>query len=158
MDYKEALNTVIIPGLALLPTKMDTPEARVMLLAIGMQESRFEHRKQMGGPAHGFYQFEHGGGIRGVLNHRWTKPLITGIIAVRGIKPEECYDCIAHDDAIATVFARLLLYTHPQPLPSLTSDPGESWQYYADTWRPGRPHRETFDAFLMHAREAVEQV
>ena len=34
MDYKEALNKVIVPGLKLLPEKMDTPEARVMLLAI----------------------------------------------------------------------------------------------------------------------------
>ena len=28
MNYKEALNKVIIPGLKLLPEKMDTPEAR----------------------------------------------------------------------------------------------------------------------------------
>lgn len=155
MDYKEALDTVIIPGLALLPAKMDTPEARVMLLTIGMQESRFKHRKQIGGPAHGVYQFEQGGGVRGVLNHRWTKPLVTGILAIRGVKPEECYDCIVNDDALATVFARLLLYTDPDPLPSLASDPDESWQVYTDLWRPGKPKRNSWDAFLMHARETV---
>ena len=36
MDYQEALNKVIIPGLKLLPPKFDTREARVMMLAIGM--------------------------------------------------------------------------------------------------------------------------
>ena len=71
MDYKEALNKVIIPGLKLLPPKFDTPEARVMMLAIGMQESRFLHRKQIGGPARGFFQFEEGGGVQsgGPWNH-----------------------------------------------------------------------------------------
>ena len=28
-----------------------------MLLAIGLQESRFVHRRQIGGPACGFWQF-----------------------------------------------------------------------------------------------------
>lgn len=155
MNYQEALSNVITPGLALLHPKFDTPEARVLLLAIGMQESRFRHRKQIGGPAHGFYQFERGGGVNGVLNHRWTKLLITQVIDAKGIKPEECYDCIVNDDALATVFARLLLYTDPNPLPSLTSDPEESWRYYLVNWRPGKPHRDTFDDFLLHAREVV---
>lgn len=67
MNYRQALEQVVVPGLELLPAKMDTPKARVMMLAIGMQESRFEHRKQIGGPARGFFQFEEAGGVRGVL-------------------------------------------------------------------------------------------
>ena len=155
MNYKEALNKVIVPGLKLLPGKMDTPEARVMMLAIGMQESRFLHRKQINGPARGFFQFEEGGGVRGVLKHPSTKRLIQDVIFKLGIPPEECYKCLAEDDDLAAAFARLLLYTDPKPLPSLTSDLGESWDYYTRTWRPGKPHRETWDAFLLHAREAV---
>lgn len=155
MDYKEALNKVIIPGLKLLPEKMDTPEARVMMLAIGMQESRFIHRKQINGPARGFFQFEEGGGVRGVLKHPSTKRIIQDVIFKLGIPAEECYNCLAEDDDLAAAFCRLLLYTHPKVLPSLNSDPGESWQYYLDTWRPGKPKRDTWDAFLMHAREAV---
>ena len=155
MDHKEALNKVIVPGLKLLPGKMDTPEARVMLLAIGMQESRFLHRKQINGPARGFFQFEEGGGVRGVLKHPSTKRIIQDVIFKLGIAADECYNCLSEDDDLAAAFARLLLYTDPKPLPSLTSDPGESWDYYMRTWRAGRPHRETWDAFLTHAREAV---
>jgi hypothetical protein len=160
MDYQEALEKVIKPGLALLPAKFDTPEARVMLLAIGMQESEFKNRKQLGGgPAHGFYQFEKGGGVKGVLNHPASKPLIERVLIGLGIArmPAVCYDCLEepeHDD-LATVFARLLLYTDPHPLPALNCAPDLAWDYYFRNWRPGKPHRHTWDAYLMHAREAV---
>jgi len=155
VNYKEALNKVIIPGLKLLPEKMNTPESRVLLLAIGMQESRFLHRKQINGPARGFFQFEEGGGVRGVLKHPSTKRIIQDVIFKLGIPADECYNCLAEDDDLAAAFARLLLYTDLKPLPALNSDPSESWNYYMRTWRPGKPHRETFDAFLLHAREAV---
>ena len=155
MDYKEALNKVIIPGLKLLPPKFDTPEARVMMLAIGMQESRFLYRKQIGGPARGFFQFEEGGGVRGVLKHPSTKRIIQDVIFKLGIPAEECYNCLSEDDDLAAAFCRLLLYTDPKTLPSLTCDPGEAWECYIRNWMTGKPHRHTWDAFLMHAREAV---
>jgi hypothetical protein len=37
---------------------MDSPKARVLSAAIGHQESRFIHRRQINGPARGFWQFE----------------------------------------------------------------------------------------------------
>lgn len=155
MDYREALHLAIVPGLELLPVGLDTPEARVLMLTIGMQESRFEHRQQVGGPAHGFWQFESGGGIRGVLMHPSSRILIHAVCKSLNIKPECCYDAVVYNDALAAVFARLLLFTLPRKLPSLNSDPGESWQYYIDAWRPGKPHRETWDDYLMHARAQV---
>jgi len=158
MNLTDALNNVIKPGLALLPEKMNTPEAVAMLLTIGKQESRFEHRKQINGPARGFFQFEKGGGVRGVLKHPATKHTIQGVISRLGINAEDCYDCLATDDALATVFARLLLFTHPKPMPLLESDPEESWQYYIDTWRPGKPHRETWDQFWTDAASTVESM
>ncbi len=74
MDLKTITETAITPALALLPATMDTPAARVMLLAIGLQEGRFMHRRQIGGPARGFWQFEKGtrasrGGVWGVFLH-----------------------------------------------------------------------------------------
>lgn len=155
MDYREALHLAIVPGMELLPAGLDTPEARVMMLAIGMQESKFEHRQQVGGPAHGFWQFEKGGGVKGVLMHPSSRLMIDGICKRLNINPECCYDALVYNDALAAVFARLLLFTSPKKLPSVRGDPGESWQYYLDCWRPGKPHRETWDAYLMHAREQV---
>lgn len=155
MDYREALHLAIVPGLELLPVGLDTPEARVMMLTIGMQESRFEHRQQIGGPAHGFWQFEKGGGVKGVLMHPSSRLLIDSICKRLNIKQECCYDAIIYNDALAAVFARLLLFTSPKKLPSLTSDPDESWGEYLSIWRPGKPHRETWDAYLMHSRAQV---
>ncbi|WVM93520.1 hypothetical protein ULG90_06320 [Halopseudomonas pachastrellae] len=59
----------IAAALSLLPDRMASPEAEVQMLAIGLQESRFEHRHQIGGPAHSWWQMELGGGVRGVLTH-----------------------------------------------------------------------------------------
>src|SRR5690606_40338324 len=68
-------------ALCVLPDPMDTPEARVMLLAIGFQESRFKHRRQLvgnpprpTGPAKSFWQAEQAGGmVRGLLNYQDRK-------------------------------------------------------------------------------------
>nr|WP_316904517.1 hypothetical protein [Ralstonia mannitolilytica] len=74
MNLTDVVKTAIEPALAILPSAMDTREARVMLLAIGLQESRFMLRRQVGGPARGFWQFEEGtkmsrGGVWGVYLH-----------------------------------------------------------------------------------------
>ena len=56
MTLDEITRTAIDPALELFPKHMDSPQARVMLLSIGLQESRFEYRRQMGnGPARGFW-------------------------------------------------------------------------------------------------------
>ena len=155
MDYREALHLAIVPGLELLPVGLDTPEARVMMLTIGMQESRFEHRQQVGGPAHGFWQFEKGGGVKGVLMHPSSRLLINSVCKRLNIKQDCCYDAIVYNDALAAVFARLLLFTNMQKLPKIDCDPSIAWQYYLDTWRPGKPHAQTWDKFLIDSRAQV---
>ncbi len=45
MTLSEITQRGIDPALALLPVRMDTFEARIMLLTIGQQESRFEYRR-----------------------------------------------------------------------------------------------------------------
>src|SRR5690606_12018619 len=72
--------TLIEAGLALLPEPDSSREARAMLLAIALQESRFMHRRQIGGPARGYWQFEVGG-VRGVMTHRHTSTLARELIA-----------------------------------------------------------------------------
>ena len=39
---------------------------------------------------------------------------------------------------------RLLLLTDPKPLPVIGDTDG-SWEYYLRNWRPGKPHRHTWD-------------
>lgn len=152
MKLSDVLQAVIFPGLALLPRRMNSPEAIAMLLTIGLQESRFTHRRQIGGPARGFYQFEQGGGVVGVLQHRQTREIVCSVLDRlqydRNISTS--YNAIEHNDTLATVYARLLLWTLPHALPG----PGESelaWMQYLDAWRPGKPHRATWDEFYRQA-------
>ncbi|MBN9642984.1 MAG: hypothetical protein J0I68_30950, partial [Achromobacter sp.] len=90
MDLKTITETAITPALALLPATMDTPAARVMLLAIGLQEGRFMHRRQIGGPARGFWQFEKGtrasrGGVWGVFLHAASRDHLATLCKARSV-------------------------------------------------------------------------
>ena len=152
MKISDALQAVIFPGLSLLPRRMTSPESIAMLITIGLQESRFEHRRQIGGPARGFFQFEQGGGVVGVLTHRATRDMICNILDRleydRNISTS--YGAIEHNDALATVYARLLLWTLPGALPGPDEDE-MAWGQYIEAWRPGRPHRETWDEVYRQA-------
>lgn len=92
MTLSEIICLAIEPALRLLPPAMDTVKARVMLLAIGLQESAFAARRQAGnGPARGFWQFELGtpqsrGGVWGCscmspVGRTWSA------FASRGVSP-----------------------------------------------------------------------
>lgn len=131
----------------ILPAKFSSPEATNLLLAIGWQESRFEHRAQIGGPARGFWQFERGGGVHGVLEHKATKvPIREVLLALKypaNMDSATCWHAIEHNDVLAFCFARLLLYTLPPDLPSL-EDSQNGWKQYIAAWRPGKPHPHTW--------------
>lgn len=134
---------VLPAAFALLPSEMASDRATAMLMAIGYQESKFEARRQIGGgPATGYWQFEQGGGIIGVLRHEATR----GIVAVMWKRlgytgsptPFGLWIATEHNDVIAAICARLLLWTMPDPMPSVT-EPEKGWAIYQGAWRPGRP-------------------
>lgn len=144
---------VLVPALKGWP---DSREARVMLLASGLQESRFAHRRQVRGPARGFWQFELGGGVRGVMAHPASRARAVQACQAAGIPAtyDAAYAQLEHDDLLAARFARLLLLTDPQPLPKLGDEQG-AWDYYIRNWRPGKPHRHTWGRLYAQALEAV---
>src|ERR1035437_6948071 len=152
------IETALSPALKLLPGKMDSREARAEVVAICLQESRLTHRAQIGGPAHGYAQFEQGGGVRGVLMHTVTKPLIQSLLSALDYDPasdaEACWIAIEHNDILCAAFARLLLWTLPDQMPNRDS-PGKGWTCYFNGWRPGKPIRESWDAFFDSAWELV---
>ena len=159
----DVLIDMINPAMALLPARMDSFEARVVLLTIGQQESRFEHRRQMGnGPARSFWQFELGtkasrGGVWGVFLHDASRGQLLKLCAARGIdfEPSAIWTAIEHDDVLAAGLARLLLFTDPRPLPAVW-DVEAAWNLYAlRTWRPGKPHRETWNGYHLASRRAL---
>lgn len=137
-------------ALAILPPGMDSAEARVMMRAIALQESRMVHRAQIvdgggKGPARGLWQFERGGGVKGVLTHPASKRLAQSVCLARGIEadPRSVWQALETDDVLAAAFARLLLYTDPAKLPAI-GDVSGAWECYLRTWRPGKPHFKTW--------------
>lgn len=164
-DLKKIISEVVGPALQLLPVGMDSPKARVLLLAIALQESRFEHRRQLVGnppkpigPAKSFWQAEMGGGmVRGVRTHSKTASITQKILQARGVANNDAdiWDAIEHDDVLACALARLLLFTDPQPLPEIGNVNG-AWDTYVRVWRPGKPHRASWDALYAQAVEAVK--
>lgn len=152
------IKNVVLPAVeTLLPPTMAGQRSRAMLLAIGMQESRFEYRRQIGGPARGFWQFEQGGGIKGVATHPATAGHLRKMLLVMQYDEalDTSYAAIEHNDTLAAVYARLLLWTLPDSLPEST-DPDGAWKQYVAAWRPGRPFRATWDSFYFQACAMVE--
>lgn len=160
-----ALREVVVPALTLLPLAMDTDRARVMLLAIGLQESRLQHRRQLVGnpprpvgPAKGLWQFERGGGCKGVVEHPASRYWMSLVCKARGVEfnATAIWNAIEHDDVLAAALARLLLFTDPRPLPHLGEE-REAWNLYIRTWRPGKPHRHTWPDLYAQALAAVTE-
>jgi hypothetical protein len=143
MNPTTFLSLAIDPALQLLPGKMQRREARVMLLAIALQESRLQHRRQIRGPARGYFQFEHGGGVAGVLRHPATRPHIEQVCRDLDYPADvdACYIAIEHNDVLAAAFARLNLWWLPTPLADNEQD---GWHQYLAAWRPGKPHPGTW--------------
>ncbi|QXF03592.1 MULTISPECIES: hypothetical protein [Xanthomonas] len=151
-----ALSQIIVPAIAELGAGMDSVSARIQILAIGMQESGLKYRHQVGGPAHGLFQFERGGGVKGVLTHSTSQRRARALCELHGIAPtvSAVYDELEHDDVLAAGFARLLLWTLPARLPAVGDEQG-AWEQYIEAWRPGKPHRDRWAQAYPTAVRAV---
>lgn len=162
MTPQRLLQTAIIPALTELAVRgiPDTPAARRFLLAIALQESGLRHRRQVvggaeAGPAMSFWQFEKGGGCRGVIEHRAAAPHTAAICEAFNVQatPAALWEAMRYQDIVAAATARLLVYTLPSKLP--TSDRA-AWLQYLSAWRPGTPRPETWEANWIVAGAAVD--
>ncbi|MDE4918337.1 hypothetical protein ACUXAV_000377 [Cupriavidus metallidurans] len=162
MTPRDFVRGPLADALAILPSDMDTPKARVMVTAICLQESGLIHRAQLGnGPARGFPQFELGtrqsrGGVWGIYLHDASRFWLDKLCASRGVQflPESIWRALETDDVLSAGAARLLLFTDPKRLPDIDDADG-SWGLYLRTWRPGKPRQETWPVNHRVAREAV---
>lgn len=146
----------INPAMALLPPKMTSNKASVMLLAIGLQESRLTHRKQIGGPARSFLQFESGGGVKGVMTHSASVASAKSLCQALAVPFDRAaiFQAMEFNDVLAFGLGRLLLYTDPKPLPEI-GDARAAWDLYQRVWRPGKPHRQAWDELYAVACKVV---
>lgn len=149
---------VIPAAFDVLPEVMRSPQATAMLLAIALQESELEHRRQIGGgPARGFWQFERGG-LTGVRQHSASHDHFAAAMATLRYAPTTpttiLQSVLADNDVLACVAARLLLWTLPAALPG-SADPDEGWRQYLAAWRPGKPHPATWRGHYTRAWQLV---
>jgi hypothetical protein len=155
------LSTYIIPAAyAVLPAPMASPRATALLLAIALQESGTTARRQRPkGPARGFWQFEAGGGITAVKTHPATRDdLKAALLSLRyppSLTATDLHAIVEHNDVLAAIAARLLLWTLPLALPTRTQG-DQGWLQYLDAWRPGAPHPETWGEHFGRAWALVE--
>lgn len=171
------MRTLILPAVAHIAAAygaMGGAAPAAMMAAVGLQESLFEARDQLEmqngilvpgrpGPAMGFWQFEKSGGVKGVMTHPASRLAAQELATAAGVPFEE--DAIwrffgtMEGDELAAAFARLLLLTDPQPLPTAVAESQEvAWRYYLRNWRPGSPHPEFWGKNWRLALEAVAAV
>lgn len=157
MTPQDLIDLGIAPALRLLPPAMDSPAARAQMLATAMQESKIAARRQLpSGPARGFFQFERGGGVRGVLTHPASRAHAAAVLRrlTYRVDAAVAHAALEHNDVLAAAFARLLLYTLPAPLPR-RDEPDEGWRQYLAAWQPGKPHARTWSRYFAQAWEIV---
>ena len=168
IEPRDFLASVIDPALdaltAIAGRDMGGDRARCLMLAIALQESALAHRRQVGPDgapletlARGWWQFEKGGGVKGVLTHKSSKDMAASVCAaleIEPVGPDTVHEALAWHDHLSAAFARLLLWTDPRPLPAVGDEDG-AWDMYLDNWRPGKPHRDRWSTSYRLATEAV---
>lgn len=167
----ERFHRIYMPAVReLLPEYIDrrvmSAPAQAMILAIGMQETEFNHRAQvtniaikwwqdLTSPAAGFLQFERIG-IRGVLEHPSTAAQAKILLDWLGYPDDvnTIWRAMRHNDLLCLAFGRLALWRHPAPLPE-QGEVDEAWQQYLDLWSPGKPHPDKWADNYARAWEIV---
>jgi hypothetical protein len=125
MPRPESAAQLVSITLAGLMSHFDSYWARVFLVAAQQQEDpeQLGYQRLSGGrkgPARGFWQFEQGGGVRGVMNHPASASYAKAVCALRGVPWVErvIWERLEFDPVMACAFARLLLWTDPFALPT----------------------------------------
>lgn len=151
MTPKECLENVINPALAMLPDAMSSDIAKRYLIAIALQESRLTHRKQINGPAKGFWQFE-AIAVKEVLTNKRTELHAKEICDSFSLPHDHraVHAALETNDILACAFARLFLWCSKKALSQTAS-----WNVYNSIWRPGKPKPDTWKGFWDKAGEAL---
>ena len=157
MNPSACLSTVIVPTLTEM--NRDSPEARLILLAISIQESALTHLEQVGGPARSFWQ-EEPNGIKAVIQNQVVNRILFDYCQRHGISFDEpdIYAAVATEPGqpLACVVARCLLLADPHPLPAIGNEEA-AWNCYEWNWRPGKPDRSRWTDSYQAAMAAIKE-
>lgn len=151
------LSAIVDPTLKWLASSLKIPvndQARVLVMTIAGQESAWKYRRQIGGPARSFWQFERHGGVAEVFQKQPDKLSAVCAVAEIPFDPDTVYEAMAWNDLLACSMARLLLWGDPAPLPALGDKEG-AWDTYILNWRPGAPHHDTWSGLYDQSVAAI---
>lgn len=158
MTPVEFLARIQRPAMAFVATldaRLDTREANGLLLPIAGIESEWSSRRQLGGPARSFWQVEPNGVLAVLQNINTQRLMIAAARALCvGIDRASIYVAIEHNDFLACIVARLLLWADPAPLPAIGDQDG-AWACYLRCWRPGKPRPQDWPEIYAAACEAL---
>lgn len=145
--------SVVEPALKLLPERMTSNAARVMLLTVGLYKSRFTYRflTMRGQPYikaedRGFWGFSPGL-TQKVLDDPSTKDLAVSLCEERAVDPKEAWRFLEIDDVLSAGLARLLLDIHglTENLPASE----DAWSLYVSAWSPIYRNMESWEGFYV---------
>lgn len=157
MDTRSFLLDIADPALAWLATSAGTKSddrARILVMTIAGQESNWQHRLQIGGPARSYWQFELGGGVDDVFRVTGTQLQKVCVSLDIPFDRKTVFEAMAWNDRLAGAMARLLLYVDPRPLPDV-GDTAAGWDFYLRNWRPGAPRPEAWPKLYAQALAAM---
>lgn len=155
MTLDELFRHALQPACGYLGQRFVDRRSDVLVLALTMQESDgLQARRQRGGPALGFAQFEMIA-VKHVLTHRATKERAVALLQALGYPPTltvlQVHELLEHNDIACMGFARLNLFTHPQALPPI-GDVDAAWDQYVAVWKPGAVTKDPAGRKAMDAR------
>jgi len=129
----------ILPGATIAAAHgLDSPEARLLLMAVAGQESAWAARQQVPvAYAHGYWQ-EEIEAVQQAFDGRETGPIIRALCEGLDVPDDAAtvFEAIVWCDPLAYLVARLTLLPDPEPLPVI-GDEAAALAYYRRTWRPG---------------------
>lgn len=136
---KDVLADVIVPAFEHLPSEMDSPEARLIVLATGVQETQYQTRQQVDGPARGLFQAQYNF-ILDLMHNPASGNHVWNLCGVMGITygSHAMFDALLRDDPFAACMCRLGFWCDPRPLPDVGDVLG-AWGAYERVQRPGKP-------------------
>lgn len=171
MDPRIFFKTIVEPTLQWMAGSpaINVPlsvSGRILVVAVAGQESRWKDRRQIGITS--YYPQRVGARSYWQLESTWGGPVAINDVIVKtprqlasvcgalDIPVDEMalYEACAWNDTLACAMARLNLWQDPAPLPAAGDKEG-AWQYYVRNWKPGVPHRSSWDAVYDQSVAAV---
>lgn len=130
------------------------------IIAVSYQESKIIARRQYGsGPARGYLQYEPSGVILDIMFRGWGRKFATHFDLLKPSDPRlaasELYKAVEYNDQLGVLMFIDKYQLHRIPLkPESTEE--QRWNFYLETWGPGKPRPAKWHKSCEIARRAVE--